>query len=306
MGFPEINSDDPSNNSFPGPVLTGPHALERTQPVLLVIAGMLVGKLFPLDKKPWVTIGCAEDCDIRFMQADISPRHARLELNEGNAVITDLGTINGTYVDGIAVSRHGLADGAIIRIGSIDILKFTYINQLERSFYSNQYRKTVYDDLTGVFNRRYFLMALGQELAYAHRHSQTAALILIDIDHFKRINDGQGHLVGDTVLRRIVSVIQKNLRKENILARYGGEEFGIILRGGDAWEAHGLADRIRCSVGQTGFDHGGKSFHITISAGIAIHDREHAPGGALEIFTEADKQLYRAKAAGGNHVSGNQ
>nr|VFJ78382.1 MAG: diguanylate cyclase (GGDEF) domain-containing protein [Candidatus Kentron sp. FW] len=294
------------DDGFPGPALTRPHALERTQPVLLTIAGMLAGKLFPLDKRPWVTIGCAEDCDIRFMQGDISPRHARLELNEGGAMITDLGTVNGTYVDGVAVSRHGLADGAIIRFGSIDTMKFTYINQLERSFYLSQYRRTVYDDLTGVFNRRYFLMALGQELAYAHRHGQTAALILIDVDHFKRINDGQGHLVGDTVLKRIVTVIQKNLRKENILARYGGEEFGVIVRGEDARETHGLADRIRCSVGRTGFDHGGKSLRITISAGIAIHDRGHTPGGALEIFIEADKQLYRAKAAGGNHVSGNR
>nr|VFK54386.1 MAG: diguanylate cyclase (GGDEF) domain-containing protein [Candidatus Kentron sp. TUN]VFK55281.1 MAG: diguanylate cyclase (GGDEF) domain-containing protein [Candidatus Kentron sp. TUN]VFK56648.1 MAG: diguanylate cyclase (GGDEF) domain-containing protein [Candidatus Kentron sp. TUN] len=277
--------------------------LERTQAVLLAISGIIEGKLFLLDRKSKFTIGRAKSCDICLIHTDISQRHARLAITEtGEVVITDLATTHGTYVDGIAISHHTLADGAIIQIGPTDALKFTYINHLEKSFHLNQYRKTIYDDLTGAFNRRYFLMALRQELAYAIHYRESISLILVDIDRFKQINDSQGHVVGDGVLRRMVAVIQGNLRKEDILARYGGEEFGIILRGKNVEQAHVIANRVRHSVERTAFNNVDKSFYITISAGVASYDQGYPSNGVLEMLTQADKQLYRAKAMGGNHT----
>lgn len=277
--------------------------LERTQAVLLAIAGTSAGKLFLLEGKSEFTIGCAQDCDIYLTDANISWHHAKLRMNqEGHGSITDLETVGGIWVDGVAVSQHTLVDGAIIRIGSTDVLKFTYINDLEKSFYLDQYRKIMRDDLTGAFNRRYFQAALCQGLAHACHWGKAMSLILIDIDHFKRINDSCGHLAGDAVLEGMVAVIRENLSEDNILARYGGEEFGIILQGQGASEAYGFANRIRDLVERTPFNGADESFYLTISAGIAIHDGRDPPKDPSEMLAEADKQLYRAKAAGGNRV----
>nr|VFK38307.1 MAG: diguanylate cyclase (GGDEF) domain-containing protein [Candidatus Kentron sp. TC] len=279
-------------------------ALERTQPVLLAIAGTSAGKLFPLREKSTFTIGRAGGCDICLPHPAISPWHARLEIDKkGHARITDLETAGGTYVNGVAVSRRAFADGAIIRIGPTDTLKFTYINRIEKYFHLDQYRKTIHDDLTGAFNRRYFQTALRQELAHARHHGRAVSLILIDIDRFKRINDSRGHPAGDAILQRVVRVIRENLPDKNILARYGGEEFGIILRGKDV-EARASANRIRRSVARTAFDDAGEPLHITISVGTANYDGGASPKDASEMITQADRRLYRAKAAGGNRVFG--
>nr|VFK17047.1 MAG: diguanylate cyclase (GGDEF) domain-containing protein [Candidatus Kentron sp. LFY] len=304
MNVAHCNHSGPSSRDFQGLSSRKRRILERTQAVLLTIAGSSSGKLFLLGGKPAFMIGCAEDCDIRLMDSGVSRQHAELQISKkGLAIITDLGSVGGTYVDGIAISRCAFQDGAMLRIGATDTLKFTYLNHLEKSFHLDQYRKTIYDDLTGVFNRRYFLVALRQELTYAHHHRQAISLILIDIDHFKRINDSRGHLAGDAVLEHMVAVIRNDLLEENIFARYGGEEFGIIVRGQGIDGAHALANRIRHSVAGTTFD-GQKPFWLTISAGIASCNGECPLKDASEMLTEADKQLYRAKAAGGNRVFG--
>jgi diguanylate cyclase (GGDEF)-like protein len=156
------------------------------------------------------------------------------------------------------------------------------------------------DELTGVFNRRELIRAVQQEQQRAERHGAPFCLCLIDLDHFKRINDRYGHAAGDHVLKRIAARIQEDIRKIDCFGRYGGEEFLLMLVGTDAEAAQGLLDRIRRNIETLDFPDELDGQPVTISAGIAQYrDRE-----AIEdTLARADRALYRAKREGRNRVA---
>src|SRR5581483_6850222 len=149
----------------------------------------------------------------------------------GEVTIEDLKSANGTVVNGEPVgATAALKDGDKIRLGSTTILKFTYHDHLDESFQQQMYDAALRDALTKAFNKKYFLDRLETELAYAKRHAAHLSLLMIDIDHFKQVNDTYGHLAGDFVLSRIARIALGTVRTEDVFARYGGEEFGVICR----------------------------------------------------------------------------
>jgi len=163
---------------------------------------------------------------------------------------------------------------------------------------SQQWRAlSLTDELTGTYNRRYCMTRLQQEIARAGRHHHPLCVVLLDVDHFKEVNDQHGHAVGDQVLKELCRVIIAHSRIESGLCRYGGDEFAVILPETGWTGALVYADRIRATVGRTVFPHGKR---VTISVGVAAFPDDATDADAL--FRAADASLYAAKAAGRNTV----
>jgi len=157
------------------------------------------------------------------------------------------------------------------------------------------------DHLTGLFNRRFLIEALDKELQRARRKDGMLSLIMIDLDHFKRINDSYGHMQGDVVLQKVALQLQKELRNYDVAARYGGEEFVAILPDTGLKEAYMVADRIRLSI--QGMHLAGPMAveRITASLGVAVYPSPHYED-IDGLLRSADEALYQAKERGRNQV----
>ncbi|WP_158660215.1 ligand-binding sensor domain-containing diguanylate cyclase [Niveispirillum cyanobacteriorum] len=156
------------------------------------------------------------------------------------------------------------------------------------------------DPLTGIHNRRAFMDRLDQEWTAALRHGHPFCILMMDLDHFKEVNDTYGHLVGDTVLREVARRAAGALREVDFLARYGGEEFVVLTSHTEATQALIAADRIRHAVGGTPIALEGVSIQVTISIGLAQADPTRETQTSL--FNRTDGALYAAKASGRNRV----
>lgn len=153
------------------------------------------------------------------------------------------------------------------------------------------------DPLTGLYNRRYFIEFLDNQLAFSRRAEVPLSIVLMDLDHFKKINDSMGHLVGDTVLREFSRLVQGLVRESDIVARFGGEEFIIILPQTGKSAAAGVADRIRDTVKRSDFR--GLPWSMTLSAGVA----ELRDGDTQEtLLSRVDQRLYTGKMTGRDRV----
>jgi diguanylate cyclase (GGDEF)-like protein len=159
-----------------------------------------------------------------------------------------------------------------------------------------------YDTLTGLYNRRYFDERFGIEVQQAVVNKTPLSLILIDIDHFKKVNDTFGHPEGDKILRGVASLLKNSVRKKDTVARYGGEEFILILPEVNLEAASMIAERIRRLVEGTSFDVGNAHIHATISLGISSFP-SHQARSKEELLKMADLALYHAKGEGRNRVS---
>lgn len=155
------------------------------------------------------------------------------------------------------------------------------------------------DDLTGIPNRRHFLEMLEREAARARRHGRPLALLALDLDHFKRINDEHGHAAGDAALRRFAAICTEALRGEDVLGRMGGEEFVAFLPETDQDGAAATAERLRRAVAEDEVTAGAASFRLTVSIGVAAL----AAGEVNAALMRADRALYAAKTAGRNRVA---
>jgi diguanylate cyclase (GGDEF)-like protein len=156
------------------------------------------------------------------------------------------------------------------------------------------------DPVSGVFNRRYLQVRLGEELQRSRRHEIPLALLLIDIDDFKVVNDSYGHLAGDVVLRDVAEILRRSVRVFDVCARFGGEEFVIIMPGSTAESAMRIAERIRERIETyRPSDRLLSAMRITVSIGLAVSDLGTTVG---QLLTQADGALYSAKHAGKNRV----
>lgn len=179
-------------------------------------------------------------------------------------------------------------------------------NLLSQTMYSMAKRleELVYNDpLTGLYNRQLLDIRLSEEMARSRRHNQPLAMLLVDIDHFKKVNDTFGHLVGDDMLVAVTSLIAKHIREVDCLARYGGEEFIILAPDMTANNARQqLAERIRSAVARERFvtSAGEHEIELTISVGLAIYPTDAR--NERELLAAADQALYAAKSSGRNQV----
>lgn len=155
------------------------------------------------------------------------------------------------------------------------------------------------DSLTGLHNRRWMNEAFPRVLQRCALNGEDSAVMMLDIDFFKRVNDTYGHLVGDVALKSLANIMQLNLRPHDLMVRYGGEEFAILLPDTGINEAQAIAERLRIMVAANEIHSDDLVFKITISIGIV----QIQQGGKLEdFFARADQALYRAKKAGRNRI----
>jgi diguanylate cyclase (GGDEF)-like protein len=267
---------------------------------LVVIYGMELGKKFSLNRAQCI-VGRSSKADIQVDQEAVSRTHCKIVNTGKEILLRDTGSTNGTYVNDELIDEYVLRDGDYIKVGRC-IFKFLTGNNIESAYHEEIYRLTTVDGLTQVFNKRYFLETLEREIGRAQRYARDLALIMFDIDHFKKINDGLGHLAGDHVLKLLASVVRGRIRREDVLARYGGEEFAIVLPETDRAAAVQFAEKIRKLVERTTFAFEDASIPVTISVGVAVMPKDlEEPSRFVGL---ADDNLYAAKAAGRNRVVG--
>jgi diguanylate cyclase (GGDEF)-like protein len=159
--------------------------------------------------------------------------------------------------------------------------------------------QAVRDVLTGLYNRRYVMDALPQAMAQAGRNGKPFSLALLDIDHFKRINDRYGHRAGDDVLIHLARLFADHVRAGDTVARYGGEEFVILMPGATAQETEQRVETARACAHTSAVDIGDHVLGVTFSAGIATFTGSQSPA---ELLNAADEALYRAKRGGRDRV----
>lgn len=268
---------------------------------ILFISGPLIGKMYLLDQ-PETVIGRSEDVDICISDSRISRHHLRIDITENGAVIEDLGSTNGTFVNGVRVDRRLLSNGDKVHISSDTLFKFALGDEAERMFQEEMHQMANYDAVTGVLNKHAFAKRLKEEFSYARRTKWGLSLLMIDIDFFKKVNDTYGHMAGDYVLSGVAERIQKAVRDEDILSRYGGEEFAVILRGTDAKGALILAERIRALVASEPFKFEKHAIPVTVSIGIATQNEKDITT-PKDLVAHSDACLYKSKEAGRNKVT---
>ncbi len=270
--------------------------------LLTMLSGLNAGQVFSL-VRPETTIGRGKDADIRIDDAGISRCHARfVRTEDGRFLVEDLRSTNGVFLNGKKIDRAELTSADRIQLGPTVLVRFGLLDADEEELMRQLYESSTRDALTRAFNRKYLTERLSAEVAYALRHQTPIALILFDLDHFKKVNDDHGHQAGDAVLRVVAAQVARVIRTEDVFARYGGEEFAVIVRGISHANVAVFAERIRRSVAELEIPYGEARLRATISAGVAsLHQCGERTADAL--VTLADERLYRAKSSGRNRVA---
>ena len=271
---------------------------------LIVVRGGIPGTMLRLAQSA-SSIGRSAENTFQLHDATVSRRHAVISIDTaGKAWIMDLGSTNGTFVDGERVPLQTpirIKDGSRIQLGSSTLLKYLKLDPCEEGFQRELYERSVRDNLTGLYNRGYFLGQIGPLAEINSMYELGLAIILVDIDHFKRINDNFGHDVGDQVLREVADVLRSSTRPEDLVARYGGEEFILALPTNSLEQAIGRAEKIRAQLSSHHLNATGSCVPVTASLGVSF-----APAPRVDNFTNlisaADEALYEAKHAGRNRV----
>jgi two-component system cell cycle response regulator len=273
--------------------------MSRRPACLVVIHGENIGHKYDLDVKV-LTIGRARDNDICVNHRSVSRNHVEVHVDERGAQLRDLRSTNGTFVNDQPVGSVYLRDGDRIKVGRT-VFKYISGSNVEAAYHEQLFTMTRHDALTGVHNRLSFDERIKDEVARASRYGRPLALLMFDIDHFKRCNDTYGHRAGDHVLREVAQLVH-GLAQDNdfFVARYGGEEFAVLLLEYEDDTPTAFAEQLRAAVEAYEFDFEGNHIPVTISAGLAVWEpRYELPGQLIEA---ADQCLYQAKAAGRNRV----
>lgn len=261
------------------------------------------GALFSFDSGTTI-IGRSHPADLLLHDRSISKLHCRIVLSGGkdsrSFLIEDLESTNGTRHNGVLItSPSPLYSGDRIEIGDT-VLRFNTRDDLDSEYQSHLLRLATTDPLTSLLNKAALFKELERMLKHASRYNRPLSLLMIDLDHFKQVNDRWGHLAGDQVLQQLALHLRTVLRQQDIAGRFGGEEFTIILPETSLPGATCLADRLRDSIASRSFEVNGSVLSITVSIGVA--QRETETLGASSLLEQADRALYQAKNKGRNQV----
>ena len=274
---------------------------KRNAMTLHVIKGPRAGEVLIVERADAV-LGRGDDADLRVEDASLSRTHVRFERDGDTLTITDLESLNGTLVEGMRLTgTQRLRNGDLLTLGNV-LIRFAVQDPAELQVSRDLYEAAVRDRLTGLYNRGYFDDRIAAECAFVKRHQTSMAVLLIDLDHFKQVNDTHGHPVGDAVLRAAAAKISESLRAEDLAARYGGEEFVVLARGTDSGGAQVLGQRLRTRIALAETMTPAGPVKVTASIGIAVMRKDLVYRNAGELIAAADAALYEAKNGGRNQV----
>jgi diguanylate cyclase (GGDEF)-like protein len=271
---------------------------------MIVVSGGIPGSMILLSEHG-TSLGRSPENTFQFEDITVSRRHALIAINaDGSVSLTDHGSTNGTRVNGKAIAPKRavrLEDGDRVQLGTKVVLKLVRLDPHDERFQRDLFERSVRDTLTGLYNRAYFLSQVG---VLADRHAARGiglAILMLDIDHFKCVNDTYGHVAGDEVLREVAAVIRESTRSEDLVARYGGEEFVIALPVSIQDLAIERAEIIRRELAERRIIATDDELQVTVSVGLS-----YAPPGrsrnVTALIISADQALYQAKADGRNRV----
>ena len=271
---------------------------------LIIVRGGIPGTMLRLGQNS-SSLGRSAENTFQVHDDTVSRRHAVISVDPaGAAWVMDLGSTNGTFVNGRRIliqTPVSIGDGSRIQLGSATLLKYLKLDPCEEGFQRELYERSVRDNLTGLYNRGYFLSQIGPLGELNSMSERGLALILVDIDHFKRVNDTHGHSVGDLILREVAEVLRESTRGEDLVARYGGEEFILALPSCSLEQAVERAELIRSRLSSRMVDAAQGRVGVTASLGLSF-----APVGPVRdvaaLITAADEALYEAKRSGRNRV----
>jgi two-component system, cell cycle response regulator len=268
--------------------------------ILICVEGHEVGKPTELVTDETI-VGRAPDCGLTLADSKVSRQHARILWMDGYHLVEDLNSANGTFVGGNRITRKRLSPGDVVQFGPVFAFRYSVMDGTQKALLEQLYQSSVLDALTGAFNREYFNSVLATDMAHPQSTAPELCLLMLDIDHFKRVNDEHGHQAGDAVLVELVNRIRVRLRHSDVLCRFGGEEFAIILRGTTLANAARMAERLRLAARKHKVKHADKALSVTVSIGCAsIACCEQKTPDALVAV--ADRRLYAAKHAGRDRV----
>jgi two-component system, cell cycle response regulator len=268
--------------------------------VMIHPPGPDIGKRVPLSNPVYV-VGRDATADFVVPRNSVSRQHARLtQDDDGEWGLDDLNSTNGTFVNEGRIRNSKLSDGDQVRFGDA-IYKFLAGSNIESAYHEAIHNMAIQDGMTGIANKRHFSEFIDREVAVAHRHGHPLSLVMFDVDHFKKINDTQGHLAGDAVLKDLTARIKTRVRREDLFARYGGEEFACILPSTALAGGVVFAEQVRTIIEKTPTIFADKSISFTVSLGVSTLHRE-AGVDAQTLIKRADENLYAAKRGGRNRV----
>jgi diguanylate cyclase (GGDEF)-like protein len=258
-----------------------------------------IGRRYIIEN-PALTIGRGRDNDIVLISDAVSRRHTRVEFRNNEAFVIDLESTNGTYVneDGRLTGERRLSRGDLLKVGDT-IFKYLSGVDVEAQYHDMIFRMAVTDGLTNLSNRQQLDKLLSEEIQRCQRTPRPLAVLMMDIDYFKKINDQYGHLAGDSVLRGLASAMSKRMRPSDRLGRYGGEEFCAILPDTSVEGAVSFAEGLRALAETCLFAADDKQIKVTVSIGIAQWKADMQP---MDMYRTADERLYLAKRNGRNRV----
>jgi diguanylate cyclase (GGDEF)-like protein len=281
------------------------------RPALVSLRGELLAVPIPLDREH-VILGRALEADVRINDSKASRLHARITVernpkdNSVRCTIVDLASTNGTLINGQVLTEAVLTEGDKIAIGD-QLFRFDMLDEIDREFQQRIHRLISHDELTGLLTSKSFFSELRREAAQAETKSHPFCVLMMDVDHFKEVNDNYGHLVGSQTLEEIGGVIKRALRAGDVAARFGGEEFAAFLLDADYAQGLVAAERVRSAVEQhefravrRGSSDLGEVLRVTISIGIAAFPDDGSD--PIQLVELADSALYRAKRGGRNRI----
>jgi diguanylate cyclase (GGDEF)-like protein len=266
-----------------------------------VLSGSEAGRFFLLEGGR-ALVGRSEEADVPLVHPGISRQHARIAVEDSGLVLEDLKSRNGTFVeDAVVTGSVALPPRCRVRLGHAVVLEVAALDTLGLAAFRKLGQALHTDPLTGVGNRRALTKRLAEEVSFARRERRLLGLLLLDLDHFKRVNDRLGHAVGDLVLIQVGQALVQNVRAEDAVFRYGGEEFCVLLRGQGRKEIRQAAERLRQAVADLEILTLAGTVKVTISVGVAglLPDE---PGDEESLLLWADQALYRAKERGRDRV----
>jgi two-component system cell cycle response regulator len=303
----------PRSSRPPGKVMKTLPALEATstlsnavvqavkaphRPILVVIAGDDLGVKKPVEQS--MLIGRDPGCDLVLRDALISSRHALLEDRGDSWALLDLGSTNGTSVNGQKGSEFVLARNDKIVFGRT-VIRFEMQDSMEQAYDELVERLLNIDDLSGLYVRRKFDIDLKLAIEMARAHQRSLGLLAMDLDGIKKINDTHGHLFGAYVIGESGRVISRVMEGAGFATRFGGDEFIAALPSANLAEACAVAEEIRAAIAAHPFEREGIPLRPGISIGVAAFP--DSANDAETLFQRADEALYRAKREGKNRVS---